>query len=447
MEPRELLDILHLAERLKDTTRHCYTSKGRRESVAEHSWRAALTAYFLKDAFPEADMGRVIQMCLIHDLGEAFTGDIPAFDKTKADEEKEESLLKDWVRSLPAPFAGEMAALYAEMEQLETVEAKIYKAIDGLEAVVQHNESDLSTWIDREYHMNLTYAEDKVAFSPALQALRRAIREDTEQKILEGRMNSINDFVARLTTPYKDIFTTVYLVKTAQGALLFDAASYDADAEKYLLPFLSAQGLTQDDLKYIFISHPHSDHAGGLKGLLRYFPKAQVLCGSASIEKIHPGIPYRVIKEGEKVLGNLQAVAVPGHTQDSMALLDERTRTLISGDGLQLFGIYGSGKWGANISYPKAYLQAIRKLRGMEIEQILTAHDYHPLGYRYDGKEQVNKALDACWAPLERIAALIEAQPEAADAEICRLYHAGELLPTLGEHVAAAVRKMLGENK
>ena len=81
MEPRKLLDTLHVAEKLKDTTRHCYTSGGRHESVGEHSWRAALMAYFMKDEFPEADMNKVITMCLIHDLGEAFTGDIPTFDK------------------------------------------------------------------------------------------------------------------------------------------------------------------------------------------------------------------------------------------------------------------------------------------------------------------------------------------------------------------------------
>ena len=445
MDPRELLNILHLAERLKDTTRHCYTSMGRRESVAEHSWRAALMAYFLADDFPEADMNRVTRMCLVHDLGEAFTGDIPAFDKTRKDEEKEEGLLKAWVLSLPAPFAKEMAALYAEMEKRETVEAKIYKAIDGLEAVIQHNESDLATWIDREYLMNLTYAEDKAAFSPALQALRRAIREDTEQKILEGKMNQINENIVRLTTPYKDIFTTVYTVKTEQGVLLFDAASYEEDAGKYLLPFLSAQGITEENLKYIFISHSHSDHAGGLKGLLRYFPQTQVLCGSEAIEKIQPGISYRVVQEGEKLLGNLQAVAIPGHTRDSMGILDERTHTLISGDGLQLFGIFGSGKWGANISWPQLHLQAIQKLRGMDIEQILTAHDYHPLGYRHDGKEAVQKALDACAAPLSRIEALLEEYPDKDDEEICRLYHAQELLPTLGARVVASVRKMMGE--
>ena len=82
MKAEELLKVMHLAEKLKDATRHCYTSGGRHESVAEHSWRITLLAYFVKDEFPEADMDRVIKMCLIHDLGEAFTGDIPSFLKT-----------------------------------------------------------------------------------------------------------------------------------------------------------------------------------------------------------------------------------------------------------------------------------------------------------------------------------------------------------------------------
>ena len=186
MEPRALLDALHVAERLKDETRHCYTSGGRHESVAEHSWRITLMAYFLHDEFPEADMDKVIRMCLIHDLGECFTGDIPTFAKTQQDEDREESLLLAWVASLPEPYRTEMRALYAEMAARETPEAKIYKALDNLEAVIQHNESDIGTWEDHEYALNLTYGDDKVAFSPYLQSLRQAIREDTEKKIAEA---------------------------------------------------------------------------------------------------------------------------------------------------------------------------------------------------------------------------------------------------------------------
>lgn len=186
MEPRKLLEIMDVAERLKDATRHCYTKNGRHESVAEHSWMMTLLAFFVRDQFPEADMYKVIRMCLIHDLGEAFTGDIPSFNKTDADEKKEEELLTDWVKSLPEPYAQEMQELYQEMAERKTLEAKIYKAMDGLEAVIQHNISDLSTWIPREYELNMIYADDKVAFSEYLTKLREEIREDTKKKIEKG---------------------------------------------------------------------------------------------------------------------------------------------------------------------------------------------------------------------------------------------------------------------
>ena len=192
MEPRELLDILHVAERLKDTPRHCTTSRRRRESVAEHSWRVSLMAFLLRSEFPQADMDKVIRMCLIHDLGECFTGDIPTFLKTAKDNEIEESLLGRWIGSLPEGPAGEMQALLAEMEAQQTLEARIYKALDKLEAVIQHNESPIDTWADNEYELNKTYAFDTVAFSDWLTRLREEILKDTLVKIEEERGKSGN---------------------------------------------------------------------------------------------------------------------------------------------------------------------------------------------------------------------------------------------------------------
>ena len=185
MEARKLLEALSVAERLKDATRHCYTKNGRHESVAEHSWMMTLMAFFMKDEFPEADMDKVIKMCIIHDLGEAFTGDIPTFEKTAANEQTEEELLYSWVKTLPENYAAEMRALYDEMAKRETPEAKIYKAIDGSEALIQHNISDLSTWIPKEYELNKTYADDKVAFSEYLKSVREEVRRDTLKKIGE----------------------------------------------------------------------------------------------------------------------------------------------------------------------------------------------------------------------------------------------------------------------
>lgn len=187
MKPAELLSILSVAEKLKCNTRHCYTSSGRHESVAEHSWRIALMAMLIQPEFPEADMDKVIRMCLIHDLGEAFTGDIPTFDKTAADTEKEETLFDNWVQTLPDGTREEFTALLAEMNALETQEAKIYKALDKMEAVIQHNESDISTWLPLEYDLQLRYGAENVKFSPWFQTLKAEIDAWTKRKIAENQ--------------------------------------------------------------------------------------------------------------------------------------------------------------------------------------------------------------------------------------------------------------------
>ena len=187
MKPTELLEILRIAEKLKCNTRHCYTSSGRLESVAEHSWRIALMAMLITPEFPEADMNRVIRMCLIHDLGEAFTGDIPAFDKTQADVEKEDAAFFNWIRTLPEGTREEFAALLEEMNALQTREARIYKALDKLEAVIQHDEADISTWLPLEYDLQLRYGEENVRFSPWFRELKAQINDRTRQKIAENK--------------------------------------------------------------------------------------------------------------------------------------------------------------------------------------------------------------------------------------------------------------------
>lgn len=190
MDVQKLLDVLHTAERLKDVTRHAYTSQGRHESVAEHSWRIALMAMFMQDEFPDLNMDKVIRMCLIHDLGEIFTGDIPTFLKTESDTATEDQLLDRWVQSLPAPYCEDLNRLYDEMNAQQTPEAKLYKCLDKLEAVIQHNESPIETWEPLEYQLNRSYANENVAYSEYLSRLRAAIREETDEKIRRAESKS-----------------------------------------------------------------------------------------------------------------------------------------------------------------------------------------------------------------------------------------------------------------
>lgn len=187
MKPEQLLEILAVAERLKCNTRHSWTSTGRHESVAEHSWRLTLTALLAADEFPDVEIDRVIRMCLIHDLGEAFTGDIPAFEKQRQDETHEAAVLARWVETLPEPLRTEWQSLYAEMEALATPEAKLYKALDKLEAVIQHNEADIGTWLPLEYELNISYGADEVAWSDYLRRLKEAANAVSRCKIAAAR--------------------------------------------------------------------------------------------------------------------------------------------------------------------------------------------------------------------------------------------------------------------
>ena len=97
--------MLHIAERLKDELRHCETRRraGARASPST-AGGIALMALFMQDEFPELDINKVIRMCLIHDLGECFTGDIPTFMKTaQVTSRRRIRVLADWVASLPEP--------------------------------------------------------------------------------------------------------------------------------------------------------------------------------------------------------------------------------------------------------------------------------------------------------------------------------------------------------
>ena len=185
MKPEEFIRILAQAARLKITTRHCYTEEDRKESVADHSWRIALMAMLLTgvEEYRDFDMDKVIRMCLIHDLGESFTGDIPTFEKTGNDADVEDDLFHQWVNTFPEPQRAEWAGLLAEMEALQTKEAKLYKALDKLEALISHNESDISTWLPLEYDLQFTYGQENMKFSPYLTKVRELVDAWSKEKI------------------------------------------------------------------------------------------------------------------------------------------------------------------------------------------------------------------------------------------------------------------------
>ena len=188
MNHRTYIDFLNKIEKLKCNTRHSWTSNGRQESVAEHSWRLAVMAMLCTDEYSELDINKVIKMCLIHDFGEAITGDIPAFLKTAQNEIDENSAVEKLLSEIPTDFRNELQSLFDEMNTRETPEAKLFKSLDNLEALISHNEADISTWLPREYEENLTYGQKNCEWSGWTKELRNEIKKNSIEKIERAKL-------------------------------------------------------------------------------------------------------------------------------------------------------------------------------------------------------------------------------------------------------------------
>lgn len=187
MNPQELIRFLGYLEKLKCNTRHNWTTSGRQESVAEHSWRLAVMAMLMEADFPELDMNKVVRLCLIHDWGEAVTGDIPAFDKTSKDEESEEEAVRFLLGRLPEALGASITPLFEEMACCETKEARLCRALDKIETLIQHNEAGTETWLPLEYALNLTYGNEISESFEKTKRLRDEVREDTRRLMEEEK--------------------------------------------------------------------------------------------------------------------------------------------------------------------------------------------------------------------------------------------------------------------
>jgi len=261
-------------------------------------------------------------------------------------------------------------------------------------------------------------------------------------------MNGLTEIVPsvyRLVIPFEDIYTTVFIIKTPSGAVLLDTATYASDIDDFVLPALAELGISAGSLRYVVLSHSHRDHAGGLSRLTELFPEICIVSLSEELLAQFPASPVLCPKDGELLLDILQIIPIPGHAPDCLALYDLRTHTLLTGDSLQLFGIYGSGKWGANISNPAAHLAAVERLRAMNINTIIASHDYHPCGHTACGAEEISRYLDCCAEALDKIRRFILAFPESDDPALADRYNQAFSLPTVGSHVFAAVRNSLAK--
>jgi putative hydrolases of HD superfamily len=191
-----ILKVLTLAERLKFELRHSYTSSGRQESVAEHTWRMSLMAVLIEPLLKQkVDSTRLLRMIIIHDLVEAEARDISALDVLRNPEiriqkiEREKQAIENLRAALKETNGQEIYDLFYEFEHKETYEAKVANALDKLEVQLQHNHADFSTWEEIEYDMS--YMMDKhVLFDDTLSELKKQIEEDAERKMQQAGVDT-----------------------------------------------------------------------------------------------------------------------------------------------------------------------------------------------------------------------------------------------------------------
>jgi putative hydrolase of HD superfamily len=181
-----VLEFLRAAEQLKTTYRSGWTSAGRAESVAEHTWRLCLMSMMFADSFPEVDFAKLVKICVIHDLGEAIGGDIPAIHQvpgeSKAAREREDLL--QLLRPLPERLRAEITALWDEYEAAASPEARLAKALDKLETIMQHNQGRNPP--DFDYRFNLDYGKRHTAGHPLIETVRALLDRDTAARAEES---------------------------------------------------------------------------------------------------------------------------------------------------------------------------------------------------------------------------------------------------------------------
>lgn len=189
---QNVLKLIKLGENLKTEMRHSWLSNGRRESVAEHTWRVSLMAMAIEPYLHnKIDSEKLLKMIIIHDLVEAYSKDIPAFDTMDNKEAKEQKFINEVaaiekIRDLLGGTQGQQFYDYwFEFEQKITYEAKVANALDKLEAQVQHNEADIETWLPIEHKMTFMLGKH-TDFDSTLTDLKNLIELEGARKLQEA---------------------------------------------------------------------------------------------------------------------------------------------------------------------------------------------------------------------------------------------------------------------
>ncbi|HEX2133087.1 MAG TPA: HD domain-containing protein [Actinophytocola sp.] len=180
-------------DRLKTVVRQSpLVAAERRENDAEHSWHLALMVILLAEYADEpVDVGRTIQLVVVHDLIEIHAGDTPLYDTTAAETQvaREQAAAERLFGLLPADQARLLRELWDEFEARRTPEARFAKAMDRLEPLLLNWMNRGGTWRTPGVTADVVRAR-KASIGDASSALGEAARAIIDEGERRGWLRS-----------------------------------------------------------------------------------------------------------------------------------------------------------------------------------------------------------------------------------------------------------------
>ena len=191
---KKQLDFALEIDKEKNILRQTHLSEhGRRENDAEHAWHMAIMAYLLKEYSNEpVDIGKVMLMCLIHDIVEIDAGDTYAYDaeNLKTQKAREDAAKERLFSILPEEQKDELIKLFDEFEEFKTAESKFAHAMDNLQPLILNNSNGGGDWIEHGVTAEQVYgrqSKTKLGSERLYEVIDRIIKEN----IVKGNIKPV----------------------------------------------------------------------------------------------------------------------------------------------------------------------------------------------------------------------------------------------------------------
>lgn len=184
--PRLARQLRFVAEidRLKEVFRQTYLLDGtRRENAAEHSWHLAVYALAFQEyaRAERLDLGRVLQLAVVHDIVEVDAGDTYCYAGDDAGRRRrEQRAARRLFGLLPADQARTFRALWDEFEARATPEARFLAGLDRLQPLLHNYLTAGRSWREHGVRRAAVIARNRHlgAGAPALWAFAERLIAD-----------------------------------------------------------------------------------------------------------------------------------------------------------------------------------------------------------------------------------------------------------------------------